>query len=164
MGRRRSGRARTPAHGAALAAGVEHVVLEYEHDPDAEAYGEEAARALELEPACVFKTLMARADGVGLAVALVPVALRLDLKSFAAALGAKRAAMAEAAEAERATGYVVGGISPLGQKRRLPTVIDASAHGLDTMYVSAGQRGLEIGLAPQDLAALTGASFAPIAR
>ncbi len=154
----------TPAITAALEAGIEHEVLEYAHEPGAEGYGEKAARALGLDPASVFKTLMARAEGAGLAVAVVPVGLRLDLKALAGALGAKRAAMAHAAEAQRATGYVVGGISPLGQKRALPTVIDASAEGLERIHVSAGQRGLELALAPTDLARLTRARFAPIAR
>lgn len=166
MGKREKRRAAasTPAVAAAAAAGVEHAVLEYPHDPSAESYGEEAARILGLDPATVFKTLLADVEGVGLAVAVVPVSCRLDLKALAAALGGKRAAMADPAAAERATGYVVGGISPLGQKRRLPTVLDATAEPLPRVHVSAGRRGLEIGIAPADLAALTRARFAPIAR
>jgi Cys-tRNA(Pro)/Cys-tRNA(Cys) deacylase len=112
----------------------------------------------------VFKTLVGRAAGPGLVVALVPVDRELDLKALAAALGAKRAEMARPEEAERATGYVVGGISPLGQRRRLPTVVDASATGLDRMYVSAGRRGLEIALRPADLITLCHATTALIAR
>lgn len=164
----RKGRSRparsTRAVAAALDAGVAHEVLEYEHDPVADSYGEEAARALGLARESVFKTLLADVEGLGLAVAVVPVATRLDLKSLAATLGAKRAVMADPAAAERATGYVVGGISPLGQKRRLPTVIDATARPLDRIHVSAGRRGLEIGLAPGDLAQLTEGRFASIAR
>ena len=112
----------------------------------------------------MFKTLLAERDDGTLVVALVPVASTLDLKALAAAIGAKRAAMADPAAAERATGYVVGGISPLGQKKRLPTVIDESALALDTMHVSAGRRGLEIALAPADLVRLCDATTAPIAR
>jgi len=155
---------RTPAVSAAAAAGIAHEVLEYAHDPDAGAYGEEAARALGLDPDTVFKTLVAAVEGRDLAVAIVPVAARLDLKKLAAALGAKRATMADPVRAERATGYVVGGISPLGQRKALPTVIDESARALARVHVSAGRRGLEIALAPADLAALCAASFADIAR
>lgn len=149
---------------AARAAGIDHEILEYEHDPRSEdGYGLEAARILGIPAAYIFKTLVAKADG-RLAVAVVPVAARLDLKALAAALGARKAEMADPAEAQRATGYVVGGISPLGQRRRLPAVIDASAEPLSRMYVSAGKRGLEIGLAPVDLARLAGATFAAVAR
>jgi Cys-tRNA(Pro)/Cys-tRNA(Cys) deacylase len=151
----------TPATVALDRAGVAYTVHAYEHDPKTASYGLEAAEALGLEPATVFKTLLASADGA-LVVAVVPVTGQLDLKALAAATGAKRAAMAEAAVAERSTGYVVGGISPLGQRKRLPTVIDASARDLETMYVSGGRRGADIGLAPADLAALLDATFAPI--
>ncbi|GAA3640126.1 Cys-tRNA(Pro) deacylase [Streptomyces chitinivorans] len=135
----------------------------YEHDPAAPSYGEEAAEALGLDPGQVFKTLVADVDGA-LTVAVVPVSGSLDLKALAAAAGGKRAAMADPAAAERATGYVRGGISPLGQRRALPTVVDASAEGHATVCVSAGRRGLEIELAPADLVKLTGAVTAPIAR
>jgi Cys-tRNA(Pro)/Cys-tRNA(Cys) deacylase len=162
----------TPAVRAAERAGVPHRVLTYAHDPAATAYGPEAARALDLDPAHVFKTLVVRLEGAAgragardaLAVALVPVERQLDLKAAADALGAKRAALADPAEAERATGYVVGGISPLGQRRALPTALDASALALDTVYVSAGRRGLELALAPADLVRLTNARVAPLAR
>ena len=127
-----------------------------------QAYGPEAAEALGLDPARVFKTLVAEVDGT-LTVGIVPVSATLDLKALAAAVGGKRARMADVAAAERATGYVAGGISPLGQRKRLPTVLDASAQALATMFCSAGRRGLEIELAPADLARLTGAVFAPIA-
>jgi Cys-tRNA(Pro)/Cys-tRNA(Cys) deacylase len=161
MGRKRTGG--TPATVALDRAGVEYAVHAYEHDPHTTAYGAEAAAALGVDPELVFKTLLAEVDG-SLAVAVVPVSGRLDLKALAAALGAKRAVMAEPAEAERSTGYVVGGISPLGQRRRLPTVIDSSAAGHPQIYVSAGKRGLDLGLAPDDLLRLLGASLAPIGR
>jgi Cys-tRNA(Pro)/Cys-tRNA(Cys) deacylase len=153
----------TPAIQAAERAGVAFEVLEYEHSPRASAYGIEAAEMLGLPPEAVFKTLLVNADG-RLVVALVPVNRALDLKSLAAAVGAKRAEMADAVEAERATGYVVGGISPIGQRRRLPTVIDRSAVTLARMFVSAGRRGLEIALRPADLQALCGAELADLAR
>jgi Cys-tRNA(Pro)/Cys-tRNA(Cys) deacylase len=140
---------------------VEHRLHSYEHGGGA-AYGPEAAEVLGLDPARVFKTLVADVDGA-LTVGVVPVSAMLDLKALAAAVGGKRAKMAEVAAAERATGYVAGGISPLGQRKRLPTVLDASAEGLPTMFCSAGRRGLEVELAPEDLARLTGATFAPIA-
>ncbi|MDT3398787.1 Cys-tRNA(Pro) deacylase [Streptomyces sp. B1866] len=155
--------AATPATAALAAAGTPFTTHAYEHDPAAPSYGEEAARALGADPARVFKTLVAAVDG-RLTVAVVPVAASLDLKALAAAAGGKRAELADPADAERATGYVRGGISPLGQRRRLPTVLDASACQHPTVYVSAGRRGLEAELAPADLAALTGAVTAPIAR
>ncbi|MGW7353457.1 Cys-tRNA(Pro) deacylase [Streptomyces sp. NPDC054784] len=153
----------TPATVAATRAGVPFTTHAYAHDPAAPSYGEEAAEALGLSPGQVFKTLVADVDGA-LTVAVVPVSGSLDLKALAAAVGGKRAAMADPAAAERATGYVLGGISPLGQRRRLPTVVDASAAERETVCVSAGRRGLEIELAPADLVALTGARTAPIAR
>ena len=137
---------------------------DYAHDPRAPAYGEEAARALGLDPDRVFKTLVARLDDGRLAVGIVPVSGQLDLKALARAAGARRATMAEPAEAERATGYVLGGISPLGQKKRLATFLDASAEAFERIHVSAGRRGLEIGLAPVDLIRLSRARLAPLAR
>ena len=154
----------TPAILAAERAGVRHRVLSYVHDAGAPAYGPEAAAALGLDPRAVFKTLVITLDGGAMAVALVPVDRQLDLKAAAQALGAKRAAMADVAEAERATGYVVGGISPLGQRKALATLVDASATELEEMYVSAGRRGLELALAPADLLRLTRATVASIAR
>lgn len=159
----KTGRGGTPALVAAAKAGVRHVVHEYAHDPDHASYGMEAAEALAVEPERVFKTLVADVDGA-LTVGVVPVDRQLDLKALAAAAGGKRATMADAAAAERATGYVVGGISPLGQKRRLTTVVDQSAMDFETVFCSAGRRGLEIELSPSDLVNLTGASVAPIAR
>lgn len=153
----------TPATAALTAAGLPFTLHPYEHDPRAESYGLEAAEALGLDPARVFKTLMANVDG-RLAVAVVPVSGKLDLKALAKALGGSKAAMADQAAAERATGYVVGGISPVGQKRAHPTVVDESALAHPTVYVSAGRRGLDLGLAPADLVAVTSATTAPIGR
>lgn len=153
----------TPATVALTAAGIEYTLHPYEHDPRAESYGLEAAEVLGLDPARVFKTLMASVDG-RLAVAVVPVSGQLDLKALAKALGASRAAMADKAAAERATGYVVGGISPVGQKRPHPTVVDATALGHPTIYVSAGRRGLDLQIAPADLVAVTGATTAEVGR
>ncbi|MFJ7154813.1 Cys-tRNA(Pro) deacylase [Streptomyces sp. NPDC101118] len=153
----------TPATVALAAAGTEFTVHAYEHDPSVASYGDEAAAAMGVSPDRVFKTLIAEVDGA-LAVAVVPVAGSLDLKALASALGAKKAVMADPAAAERSSGYVRGGISPLGQRRKLPTVLDSSASGHPTICVSAGRRGLEVELAPADLAALTGAVLAPIGR
>ncbi|SFT04004.1 Cys-tRNA(Pro) deacylase [Saccharopolyspora flava] len=152
----------TPATALLSKKGVTHRVHAYDHDPRAESFGLEAAEALDASPDRVFKTLVADVDG-SLTVGVVPVTGQLDLKALAAAAGGKKAKMAEVAAAERATGYVAGGISPLGQKKRLPVVIDASARTFDTIYCSAGRRGLEIELAPRDLADLLGATFADIA-
>lgn len=124
-------------------------------------YGSEAAELLGLDPARVFKTLVAEVDGA-LTVGIVPVSATLDLKALAAAVGGKRATMAEVAAAERATGYVAGGISPLGQRKRLPVVLDASAEAFETVFCSAGRRGLEVELAPAELRRLTNATLAPI--
>lgn len=153
----------TPAVTAARRGKIPFELLEYRHDPKAASYGLEAAELLGLDPASVFKTLVAERDDGTLLVALVPVARTVDLKALAAAIGAKRVAMADPAAAERATGYVVGGISPLGQKRRLPIVIDESILALERVHVSAGRRGLEIALAPADLVRLCDAEVAPIA-
>jgi Cys-tRNA(Pro)/Cys-tRNA(Cys) deacylase len=151
----------TPATAQLAKAKVAHTLHSYEHG-SAAAYGPEAAELLGLDPATVFKTLVADVDGV-LTVGVVPVSAMLDLKALAAAVGGKRAKMADVALAERTTGYVAGGISPLGQKKRLRTVIDASAEALTSMFCSAGRRGLEVELAPGALATLTNATFAPIA-
>ena len=148
----------TPAIVAATRAGIPFTVHEYRHDPRAESYGLEAVAKLGLDPARVFKTLVADVDGT-LTVAVVSVAAQLAPP----ALG-QRASRADAGAAERATGYVAGGISPLGQRRTLPTVLDASALEHETIHVSAGRRGLELELAPADLVGLTAARVAPIAR
>jgi Cys-tRNA(Pro)/Cys-tRNA(Cys) deacylase len=150
----------TPAVRALEAAGVPFTLRRYEHDPAAEGYAEEAAAKLGVAPELVFKTLVVKLEGARLALALVPATARLDLKKLADAAGVKTAALAAPAEAERATGYVLGGISPLGTKRRLPAFIDESVVGLATVIVSAGRRGLQIELAPADLLALTGAATA----
>ncbi len=153
----------TPATVALLAAGIPFTAHTYAHDPATTNYGLEAAHALGLDPDRVFKTLLAEADG-RLVVGIVPVTGMLDLKSLAAAVGAKRAQMADPAVAERKTGYVVGGISPLGQKTALPTVLDETASLWDTIFVSGGRRGFDIELAPDDLLRLTGGQLADIAR
>lgn len=177
MARRASGGTpgATPATVALDRAGTSYTRHAYEHDSARtgslrrtrsarlEGFGLEAAERLGLDPATVLKTLLADVDGQ-LVVGIVPVSHQLDLKALAAAVGGKRAAMADPAVAERTTGYVVGGISPVGQKKRLPTVLDESAAALATVYVSGGKRGLDLGLAPADLVALTGASVARIAR
>lgn len=154
----------TPAVKALEQAGVDFSLATYAHDPRNPAYGEEAARALGLPAEEVFKTLLARLDDGRLAMAIVPVPSQLDLKALARAAGARKAKMAEADEAERATGYVVGGISPLGQKKRLPAFVDASAEALDVIHVSGGRRGLEICLAPTDLITLLNGCFVSLAR
>jgi Cys-tRNA(Pro)/Cys-tRNA(Cys) deacylase len=156
----------TPAVTMAQKAGIIFTLHRYGHDPDAPSFGAEAAEKLNLPAERVFKTLVASMTLAGretLAVAVVPVSGQLDLKRLAAALGGKKAAMAEVAEAQRATGYLVGGISPLGQKRRLPAVLDESALDFPTVFVSAGRRGLEIEVAPADLRRLTGAVVASVA-
>ncbi|MEV0584869.1 Cys-tRNA(Pro) deacylase [Nonomuraea sp. NPDC050310] len=163
MSKAKKGGQGTPATVALTGAGVDFTLHPYEHDASAQAYGEEAADALGVPYERIFKTLVAEVES-GLAVAVVPVAGRLDLKAFAAALKSKRAAMAEAAKVERVTGYVVGGISPLGQRKRLPTVLDASALEFDTIYFSAGRRGLQIETAPKNLLDLTQGVTAPIAK
>jgi len=160
---RRADAAGTPATVALTRAGIAFTAHAYEHDPRAAAYGLEAAEKLGLDPERVFKTLLANVDG-GLVVGIVPVAMQLDLKALAQALGGKRAEMADPAVAERKTGYVVGGISPIGQKTALPTLLDESAILAETIFVSGGRRGLDLELAPDDLIAVTGGRYAPIAR
>ena len=154
----------TPAVLAARRAGVACQVLEYRHDPAAQSFGLEAAEALGVDSSMVFKTLVASLASGELAVAVIPVTTRLDLKALASATGAKKAVMANRQAAERATGYVIGGISPLGQRRRLTTVVDESALTHEQIYVSGGRRGLEIALAPRDLVNLTHATLNPISR
>jgi Cys-tRNA(Pro)/Cys-tRNA(Cys) deacylase len=153
----------TPATALLTRLGIKHAVHVYSHDPRRAAYGLEASDALGIPPERVFKTLVAEVDGT-LAIGVVPVAGHLDLKALAAAIGGKRARMAEAGVAERATGYVVGGISPLGQRKRLPVVVDSAALGFGTVFCSGGRRGLEIELAPGDLVRATGAAVAHIGQ
>ncbi len=154
----------TPAVVAARRAGVSCRVLEYRHDPAARSFGLAAAAALGVDASAVFKTLVASLASGDLAVAVIPVDSRLDLKALAAATGAKKAAMADRQAAERATGYVIGGISPLGQRRQLTTVVDESALTHEQIVVSGGRRGLEIALDPRDLVNLTHATLYPIRR
>jgi Cys-tRNA(Pro)/Cys-tRNA(Cys) deacylase len=153
----------TPATVALTAAGIAFTPHAYEHDAANTNFGLEAASALNLDPEQVFKTLLADVDG-SLTVAIVPVTGKLDLKALAAAVGGKRAEMADPRVAERKTGYVVGGISPIGQKTRHVTVLDETAELFDTIFVSGGRRGFDIELAPADLLAITGGSIAAIAR
>ena len=153
----------TPATVALTAAGIRFTPHAYEHDASVTSFGLEAATALELDPARVFKTLLADVDG-RLVVAIVPVTGMLDLKALAAIVGGKKATMADPAVAERKTGYVVGGISPIGQKTAHSTVLDETAELYDTVFLSGGRRGLDIELAPADLVAVTSATVAAIAR
>lgn len=148
---------------ALRAAAVPFSEHRYDHDPTTQSYGLEAATALGLPPEQVFKTLLCEIDAAPY-VAIVPVSSQLDLKHLAAAVGGKRATMLQVAVAERLTGYIAGGISPFGQKRVLPTVIDESALLFDVIYVSGGRRGFDIGVAPADLVALLSATTADIAR
>ena len=154
----------TPATEALIAAGIAFETVEYTHHDDATDFGAEVARETGLEASHIFKTLVVTTGPRQLAVGIVPVSGRLDLKAIATALGAKKAELADPKVAERSSGYVVGGMSPIGQRTPLLTVIDSSAQALATMYVSGGKRGLQLGLAPDDLAAATNATFAPIAR
>lgn len=153
----------TPAIHSAKHAGFAFQLHEYEHDATAHSYGLEAAEKLGVAVEQVFKTLVVKLDGKHLAVGIVPVNCQLGLKQIAKAAGAKKATMAEPSEVERTTGYVLGGVSPLGQKRRLVTFIDSSAESFANIYVSAGRRGLEIELSPRDLASLSQATFVPLA-
>jgi Cys-tRNA(Pro)/Cys-tRNA(Cys) deacylase len=154
----------TPAIKAAQKAKVAHAVHEYTHDPASESYGLEAADKLGLPHGQVFKTLVVELAGGELAVGVVPVSSMLSMKLFAKALGVKKAGMAKAEDVQRSTGYVLGGVSPIGQKKRLRTVIDASALDNASIFVSAGRRGLEIELTAQDLQQLTGGSFENICQ
>ncbi|WP_430915966.1 YbaK/EbsC family protein [Mycobacterium colombiense] len=159
--------AATPGIAALVKAGVPHQLLTFDHDPRQQSFGAEAVSALTaaagIEPGQIYKTLVITVPN-GLAVAIVPATARLSLKAAAAALGVAKAAMAEAAVAERSTGYVVGAVSPFGQRRRLPAVVDSSALRWERVFCSAGRRGWEVAVAPQDLIRLTGAVTADISR
>jgi Cys-tRNA(Pro)/Cys-tRNA(Cys) deacylase len=163
MARRREASAGTPATTALTRAGIPFAVHPYEHDPAAPSYGLEAAEALGVPAEQVFKTLLVEGER-GLAVGVVPVSRTLDLKAVASALGVKKVGMARPEDAERSSGFVVGGISPVGQKRPLPTVVDESALAFARVYVSGGRRGLDLSLAPADLVRATSATTAAIAR
>ncbi|MFV8819406.1 Cys-tRNA(Pro) deacylase [Haliea sp. E17] len=152
----------TPGINAARKNRVNHKVHEYIHDPAAESYGLEAAEKMGVASERVFKTLVVNLDGKVLAVGVVPVDHKLNMKHIARALGGKKASMADPGDVERSTGYVLGGVSPLGQKKSLRTVIDESATRFPTIFVSAGRRGLEIELSPDDLCTLVDGSFASI--
>ena len=152
----------TPATTALDRAGVPYTLYAYHHDAAATNFGEEAAAKLEVDPRSLFKTLVVVHSGSALAVAVVPVSSHLNLKAMAAALGAKRVAMARPEAAARSSGYVIGGISPIGQRTALPTVVDSSAQDQRTILVSAGRRGLQVQLAPGDLVTVTGGRFAPL--
>ncbi|AZT82159.1 Cys-tRNA(Pro) deacylase [Marinobacter sp. NP-4(2019)] len=152
----------TPGINAAKKAKISHRIHQYEHDSAAESFGTEAAEKIGADPSRVFKTLVVAIDGKDLAVGVVPVDSMLSMKLVAKAAGGKKAVMADKQDVQRSTGYVLGGVSPLGQKKRLRTFIDDSARSFDTIFVSAGRRGLEIELSPEDLAKLTAARFAPL--
>jgi Cys-tRNA(Pro)/Cys-tRNA(Cys) deacylase len=154
----------TPAIKLAIKQKIAHTVHEYEHIASAESYGMEAAEKLGVSPERVFKTLVVKLDGKDLAVAVIPVSSMLSMKLIAKAAGTKKSVMADPQEVERSTGYILGGVSPLGQKKRLKTFIDNSAETFTTIFVSAGRRGLEIELQPADLVQLTGGSLAAICQ
>ncbi|MCS4236398.1 Cys-tRNA(Pro) deacylase [Stenotrophomonas rhizophila] len=154
----------TPAINLLKKHGIVHSVLSYPHDPDADSYGGEAVQQLGLDPAQVFKTLLASTEKHELLVAIVPVSGTLDLKALAEAAGCRKCEMAPLEQAQRATGYLVGGISPLAQKKKHRTFLDASAQALATLHVSAGRRGLEVAVAPADLLRLTDGRYAAIGR
>jgi len=154
----------TPGIEQAKRAGIDYRVHEYEHDPASESFGLEAAQKTGVAEARVFKTLVVELANEELSVGVLPVSAMLSMKAIARAAGAKKAAMAKPADVERSTGYVLGGVSPLGQKRKLKTIIDESARNFATIFVSAGRRGLEIELSPADLAKLSRGEFAPICQ
>jgi Cys-tRNA(Pro)/Cys-tRNA(Cys) deacylase len=154
----------TPAIELSIKSKIPHVVHEYNHEASGESYGLEAAQKLGVAEARVFKTLVVDLDGEGMAVAIVPVSSMLSMKRMAKVLGAKKVSMATRVNVERSTGYVLGGVSPLGQKKRLRTVLDSSAMDHSTIYVSAGRRGLEIELSPGDLVALVNGEVAGISQ
>lgn len=154
----------TPAINLAKKAKIPHQIHEYAHEASSESYGLEASEKLGVPDNRVFKTLVVSLDNQMLAVGVIPVASMLSMKLIAKAVGAKKAKMADQADVERSTGYVLGGVSPLGQKKRLKTIVDASAKNHDTIYVSAGRRGLEIELSPDDLVKLVNGRFAAISQ
>ena len=152
----------TPAINIIKKKKITHKVHEYDHDPASESYGSEAAAKTGVPAERVFKTLVVNLDGKELAVGIIPVSAMLNMKLIAKAMGAKKAVMAAKPDVERSTGYVLGGVSPLGQKKRLRTIIDISAQNFSTIFVSAGRRGLEIELSPDDLRLRTNGDFAKL--
>ena len=154
----------TPAVNYLKKAKIKHKIHQYDHDPASKAFGEEAAEKLNVPFDQIFKTLVVLTDNKTLSVAIVPVSKQLDLKAFATVLGSKKADMADKRDVERATGYILGGVSPLGQKKKLKTVIDRSALEFKTVYVSAGRRGLQVEMSPMDLGSQTGATYNDISR
>jgi len=154
----------TPAINQVKKAKIEFCLHEYDHDPNVRAFGKEASEKLGIPADQIFKTLVVSAETQGLAIAVVPVSGHLDLKTFANVIGAKKAEMAEKKQVIRSTGYVTGGVSPIGQKKQLPTIIDTSALNFNTIFVSAGRRGLQIALSPENLAVLTNAVFHGISK
>ena len=154
----------TPAINLLKRARIKYTVHTYNHDPELKAFGDEAVEKLNLSAEQVFKTLVVSVDNNGLAVAVLPVSRQLNLKEFARAIGVKKVKMADQKSVERTTGYIVGGVSPVGQKKRLNTVIDQSAQQFETIYVSGGKRGLQIELAPEDLMAQTRAGYKDIGK
>jgi Cys-tRNA(Pro)/Cys-tRNA(Cys) deacylase len=164
MARKSSGAPTTAATVALLRAGIRFTPHSYAHDPAVTDFGAEAARELGIEPARIFKTLMVTTDAAGFGIGIVPVAAMLDLKALAAALGGKRAELADPRVAERKSGYVVGGISPVGQRTALPTVLDESAAQFETILVSGGRRGFDLELTPVDLLAATNGRYGAIRR
>lgn len=152
----------TPAINILKKKKITYKMHQYKHDVNCQSYGLEAAEKLQVDPARVFKTLVINCEGTGLTVAIIPVAAMLSMKQIARAAGAKKAAMADKDVVAKSTGYILGGVSPLGQKKRLPTFIDSSAQSLPTLFVSGGKRGLDLELAPADLALLTGGKFEPL--
>lgn len=154
----------TPGINTAKRANIFYRVHEYSHDPKSDSYGAEAAEKMEVAQERVFKTLVVRVGPKDLIVGVVPVSSSLDMKHIAKAVGVKKAGMAEPSDVEKSTGYVLGGVSPLGQKRKLATIIDSSAQKYPTIFVSAGRRGLELEVKPADLMKLTDAAFVDICR
>lgn len=152
----------TPAINTAKKAKVDFNIHEYSHDPESDSYGQEAAEKLGVSPDQVFKTLVVSMNAKDLGVAVLPVSCQLNLKFFARAMGIKKAAMADKKLVEKTTGYILGGVSPIGQKKRLPTVVHDTAKNFKTIFVSAGKRGLDLELSPEDLVELTGGKFARI--
>lgn len=164
MARRKPKQYTTPATVALRDAAIAFEMLGYDHDPNTGSYGHEAAEALGLDTSVVFKTLVVRTDSGRFGVCVLPVSHSADLKAVASAMGDKKATLAAPEDVHRLTGYVLGGVSPIGQRTALPTVVDTSAQHLETVYVSGGHRGFDLALAPQDLLHITGGSYAAVAR